>query len=213
MTPMSSDSVEDFCDCDNITLDSHMSPISTYCPRCQRPLEIPMDFDNVICPGCATAYWIRRHLGAINLSEMWPDTEDLQRRKNAAALIDSRLAEIDESMAEAESEIESLRSREQSAPLQKGCAFFGLFTMVIVVIALFMLLGKGYFGGWLFFAAVAAVILLSLARMRRKLVSSAHLEGLRRERMGIEDGLVQLRAERKRIERLRTSLSPEPTNK
>ena len=189
-----------------------MTAISTHCPRCQRSLEIPTEFDNVICPGCATAYWIRRHQGAINLSEMWPDAEDSQRGKNAMALIDARLAEIDGLMEEAESEIESLRSREQSAPLQKGCAFFGLFMAVIVVVALFMLLGKGYFGGWLFFVAVAAVVLLSLARMRRKFVGSAQLEDLRRDRLEIEDTLVQLRAERDRIQRLKTSLSPETSD-
>ncbi len=183
-----------------------MSPISTYCPRCQRPLEIPMDFDNVICSGCATAYWIRRHLGAINLSEMWPDAEDLQRRNNASALVDSRLAEIDELIKETESEIESLRSKEQSAPLQKGCAFFGLFTSVILVIVLFMLLGRGYFGSWLFFAAVGAVIFLSLARMRRKFARSEYFEVLRQDRHMAEDGLARLLVERDRVEQLRASL-------
>ncbi len=186
-----------------------MSAISTYCPRCQRSLEIPHEFDNVICPGCATAYWIRRHGDLINLSEMWPDPEDSRRGENALAVIESRLAEIDELMEEAESEIESLRGREQSAPLQRGCAFFGLFMMVIVVIALFMLVGQGYVGSWLFYASVAAVILLSLARIRRKLVSPAQLEELRQDRMQIEEGLAQLQAERDRIQKLKATLSPE----
>jgi hypothetical protein len=186
-----------------------MTTTSTYCPRCQRSLEIPLEFDNVICPGCATAYWIRRHLGAINLSEMWPDTADPRRTENAAAVIESRLAEIDELIKQAESDVESLRSRELSAPLQKGCAFFGLFMMVIVVIVLFMLLGKGYFGSGLFFLSVALVILLSLARIRRKLVSPAQLEELRQDRMQIEDGLAQLQAERDRIQKLRATLRPE----
>lgn len=189
-----------------------MSAISTYCPRCQRSLEIPHEFDNVICPGCATAYWIRRHGDLINLSEMWPDTADSRRGENAVAVIESRLAEIDELMDAAESEIESLRSREQSAPLQRGCAFFGLFMMVIVVSALFMLVGKGYVGGWLFYASVAAVILLSLARIRRKLVSSSQLEVLRQDRMQIEEGLAQLQAERDRIQKLRADLSPGEPN-
>ena len=186
-----------------------MPTTSTYCPRCQRSLEIPLEFDNVICPGCATAFWIRRHLGAINLSEMWPDAADPRRSENAAAVIESRLAEIDELMERAESEAESLRSREQSAPLQKGCAFFGLFMIVIVVIALFMLLGKGYFGSGLFFLSVAVVILLSLARIRRKLVSPAQLEELRHDRLQIEDGLAELQAERDRIQKLKAGLSAE----
>ena len=186
-----------------------MSVISTYCPRCRRPLEIPAEFDNVICPACATAYWIRRSRGAISLSEKWPETEDLRRGENAVAVVESRLAEIDELIEETESEIEILRSREQSAPLQKGCALFGLFWTVIIVIALFMLLGRSYFGGWMFFGAVAFVILLGLARMRRKLVGAVHPQELRRDRMQIEDGLAQLRAERDRIQRLKATLSPE----
>lgn len=186
-----------------------MSNVSTYCPQCQRPIEIPLEFDNVICPGCATAYWIRRHRGAINLSEIWPDPDNSRRGENAAAVIESRLAEIDELMAEAESEIDSLKGGEQSPALQKGCAFFGLFLVVVFVIALFMLLGKGYIGGWLFFAALAAVILLSLARMRRKLIGSAQLDELRQHRIQLEDGLVQLQAERDRIQGLRASLTLE----
>lgn len=186
-----------------------MSAISTYCPRCQRSLDIPVEFDNVICPGCATAYWIRRHGDLINLLEMWPDTEDSRRAENAVAVVASRLVEIDELIEAAESEIESLRSREQSAPLQRGCAFFGLFMMVMVVIALFMLVGKGYVGSLLFYASVAVVIVLGLARMRRKFVSSAQLKELRQGQLQIENNLLQLRAERDRIQRLKASLRPD----
>lgn len=195
-----------------IVLGSHMSAISTYCLRCQRSLDIPHEFDNVICPGCATAYWIRRHGDLINLSEMWPDSADLRRGENAAAVIESRLAEIDELMEEAEAEIAILRSREQSGPLQKGCAFFGLFMMVITVIALFMLVGKGYVGGWLFWASVSVVILLGLARIRRKLVSSTQLEESRQDRLQVEEGLAQLKGERDRIQELKASLRPDEAN-
>jgi len=200
-------SVEDFSNCDNSNRKS-MSVISTYCPQCQRVLEIPVEFDNVICPACETAYWIRRHGDLLNLSEMWPDTDDARRGENAAAVVESRLAEIDELMESAEAEIENLRSRELSAPLQRGCAFFGLFIAVIVVIALFMLVARSYVGSWLFYASVAAVILLSLARMRRKLASSGQLEELRQDRLQIEDDLAQLHAERERIQQLRTNLNP-----
>ena len=166
----------------------------------------------MICPGCATAYWIRRHGDLINLSEMWPDTADSRRGENAAAVIESRLAEIDELMEEAESEIESLRSREQSAPLQRGCAFFGLFTSVIVVIALFMLVGRGYVGSWPFYASIAAVILFSLARIRQKFVGSERYEELRQDRLRMETGLNQLKAERDRIQALGANLSPGQSN-
>lgn len=190
-----------------------MSALTTFCPRCQRSLEIPHEFDNLICPGCATAYWIRRHGDLLNLSEMWPDAGDLRRGENAAAVIESRLAEIDELTGAAEAEIENLRSREQSAPLQRGCALFGLFVMVIVVIAVFMLVGRGYVGSWLFYLSVAVVVFLGVARMRRKLVSAEQLAELRQERLRIEDGLAQLQAERERILSLRANLHPgEPNN-
>ena len=190
-----------------------MSTLTTFCPRCQRSLEIPMDFDSVICSGCATAYSIRRNRNAISLLEVRPNTEEPRRNRDAIAVIDSRLAEIEEFIEEAESEIESLRSSEQSAPLQKGCAFFGLFTMVMVVIVLFMLLGKGYFGSWMFFSAVAVVILLGLARMRRKLAGPAQLEGLREDRRAVEKGLDELHAERDRVLRLKMSLTTRNSDK
>jgi hypothetical protein len=199
-------SVEDFGGCDNSIASQYMSAISTYCPRCHRSLEIPVEFDNVICPGCATGYWIRRHGDLINLSEIWPDTTDSRRGENAAAVIESRLLEIDELMEAAELEIESLRSREQSVPLQKGCAFFGLFMMVIVVIALFMLVGKSHVGSWVFYVFVATAVLLSLARIRRKFVTSDQLEELRQDRMRIEDSHAELRVERDRIQDLKARL-------
>jgi len=129
----------------------------------------------------------------ISLSEMTP----------VESAIEARLAEIEELLEETTAEIESLRSREQSAPLQMGCAFFGLFTAVIIVISLFILLGKGYFGGWIFYLSVTTVILLGLARIRRKLTSSRQLEEFRRSRIELEGELVLLEAERDRIERLK----------
>ena len=185
-----------------------MTAITTHCPLCQRALEIPAEFDNVICPGCATAFWVRRHRDAINLSEMWPDADDSLRVRNAKALIDGRLGEIRSRIEEVEDEIEVLRSREQSAPLQKGCAFFGLFMAIILVIVLFMLLGRGYFGSWWFFIAVTAVVLLSLYRIRRKLAAPRHIESLRAERFEAEGTLTQLRAEFDRSQELRVALDP-----
>jgi len=189
-----------------IVLENHMSTISTFCPRCHRSLEVPHAFDNLICPGCATAYWIRRHGDLISLSEISPDSLDSRRGEEAAAVVESRLAEIDELIEESESEVESLRSREQSGPLQQGCAFFGLFMMVILVIALFMLVARASVGSWLFYLTIAAVILLGLAGIRRKLVTPEQVEGLRQERHQIEDSLTQLHAERDRLQDLNTRL-------
>jgi DNA repair exonuclease SbcCD ATPase subunit len=182
-----------------------MSDISIFCPRCRRSLQIPSEFDNVICPGCATVYRVRRRGELINLREFWSDSTD-SREENAEAVVESGLAEIDELIEEAESEIEGLRGREQSAPLQRGCAFFGLFMLVMVVIAFFMLAGKEYIGGWLFYASIAAVVLLGLARIRRKLFSAGELAEIRQERLRLEAGLYELQAERERIERLKSEL-------
>lgn len=174
-----------------------MTTILTRCPRCSRSLEIPARFDNVVCPGCGTLYQIHRHEGVISLSEMTP----------VESAIETRLAEIQELIDESAAEIESLRSREQSVPLQAGCAFFGLFIAVIMVSALFILLGKGYFGGWVFYLAVATAILLGLARIRRKLTSAPQLEEFRRSRIELEGELVLLEGERDRMERLRLEVS------
>jgi hypothetical protein len=186
-----------------------MGVTSTYCVRCRRSLEIPVEFDNVICPACGTAYWIRRHGELLNLSEMWPDAEDSRRGHNAVALAESRLAEIDELVEASQSEIEALRSREQSGPLQTGCAFFGLFLMVILVIAVFMLVARSYVGSWLFYLSVVLVIFLGLVRIRRKLLSSEQLEGMREDRLEIERGVSELLAERERILRLKANLVSE----
>lgn len=179
-----------------------MKAIRTKCPRCGKSLEIPLDFERFICAGCGTAYEAREHKGAINLVEQEPPSAS-----DPVAVVESRLAELEELIEQVHSEIEAIRSREQSAPLQFGCAFFGLFMMVIVVIALFMLLGRSYFGHWLFYASVAAVILLGLARIRRKLTSPGQITELRQERQQLEDGLAQLEVERDRVRRLKTSLS------
>jgi hypothetical protein len=187
-----------------------MHNISTQCPRCRFSLEIPQDFDNVICRGCATAYWVRRHGDALSLSEIWPqEGEGLSGRTDAGPLIEQRLADLDELMEEAEIEIEELRSREQSGPLQMGCAFFGLCMTIIVVSVLFMLLGKSYFGSWIFYVSIAAVILLGLARIRHKLVGPLQREKLRQERLVMEEGLAQLEAERDRMRKLKAFLGSE----
>jgi hypothetical protein len=183
-----------------------MSAITTYCPLCQRALEIPAEFDNVVCPGCATAFWVRRHREVINLSEMWPDADDSLRVRNAKTLIESRLEELSERIEEVADEIEILKSREKSAPLQRGCAFFSLFMAVILVIVLFMLLGRGYFGSWLFFIAVAVVVLLSLYRIRQRIAGASQIETLKGDRLNAEQMLTQLRAEFDRYEQLKHDL-------
>jgi len=75
---------------------------------------------------------------------------------------------------------------------------------IIVLIALFMFLGKSYVGSWVFYIAIAAVILLSVSRIRRKLIGPAEREKLRQRRIPIEAGIAQLQAERTRLNELKT---------
>jgi hypothetical protein len=122
------------------------------------------------------------------------------------SVVEARLSQLDELIAEIGSEIEALKSREQSAPLQRGCAFFSLFLLVIIIIVLFMPLGRRYFGNWLFYLALAAVVLAGVKRIRRKLQSPAQLEHLSQERLQLEDDLAQLESERSRVLKLKEEL-------
>jgi membrane protein implicated in regulation of membrane protease activity len=107
-----------------------------------------------------------------------------------------------------------LKSREQSAPLQKGCSFFGLFMLVITVIALFMPLGRKYFGNWLFYLSLAVIVVLGVRRIQRRLQSPAQLKQLSEQRLELENGLTQLEAERSRVLKLKEEflrLQPQAT--
>lgn len=191
-----------------------MNIIKTSCPECRNPLEFPRDFDNVICAFCETAFRVREYKGTINLLATGRGDELLAPRANdeqtdsedPMAVIEARLGELDELIAEAGAEVEVLKSREQSAPLQKGCAFFSLFMFVIIIIALFMPLGRKYFGNWLFYLALAAVVLLGVRRIRLRLQSAAQLEQIAQERLQLEDGLAQLESERARVLKLKDEL-------
>lgn len=184
-----------------------MEIVKTSCPQCQKLLEFPRDFDNVICAFCGAAFKVREYKGTINLLASGQSADLLPsgagEATDAMAVIESRLAELDEMIAEAGSEIESLKSKEQSVPLQKGCSFFGLFLLVITIIALFMPLGRRYFGNWAFYLALALVVLVGVSRIRRKLENPAQLEQLSQERRQLETGLAQLEAERSRVLKLK----------
>ena len=188
-----------------------MEIIKTTCPKCESPLEFPQDFDNVICVNCGAAFQVRKYKGAINLSQKdqapGPSDSTEMDEGEALAVVESRMAELDELIAEASSEIEALNSREQSAPLQTGCSFFGLFMLLIIVIVAFMPLGRKYFGNWLFYLALAVIALLGLRRIRRKQASPAQIEQLRAERLRLEDVLAQLQSERDRVGNLKAKIT------
>jgi hypothetical protein len=177
-----------------------MEIIKTTCPHCHEPLEFPYDFDNVICGFCGSAFTVREYKGAISLSRTAePPPRGPDEAEQSMAVIESRLSELDDLIAEVGSEIEVLKSKEQSAPLQKGCSFFGLFMLVITVIALFMPLGRKYFGNWLFYLALAVIVILGIRRIQQRLQSPAQLKQLSEQRLELEAGLTQLEAERSRV--------------
>ena len=190
-----------------------MDIIKTNCPKCASLLEFPKDFDSVICAKCGAGFQVRAYKDAINLSLK---DEATSTEAQALAVVESRLAELDELISEAGAEVEALKSRELSVPLQTGCSFFGLFMLVIIVIAAFMPLGRKYFGNWLFYLAIALVILLGLQRIRRKQTSPAQIEQFRAERLNVEADLAQLEAEREYVRSLRakiTSFDPEKSDR
>ena len=189
-----------------------MEIVKTICLSCESALEFPRDFDNVICAGCGTAYRVREHKGAINLSpvEQKPDhTRASAVKPNGSGglkAIELKMAELDEVIETVSAHIEELKSREQSAPLQIGCAFFGIFGLVLTVFAFFMTVGRTYFGGWLFYLSLAAVILLGLMRMRSRMAGLAQSGQLRDERVRLESGLALIEEERERLQELKEKI-------
>ncbi len=193
-----------------------MDIIKTNCPKCASLLEFPRDFDSVICAKCGAAFQVRAYKDAINLSLKDETASTEMDEAEALAVVESKLAELDELISEAGAEVEALKSRELSVPLQTGCSFFGLFMLVIIVIAAFMPFGRKYFGNWLFYLAIALVILLGLQRIRRKQTSPAQIEQFRAERSNVEADLAQLEAEREYVRSLRakiTSFDSEKTDR
>lgn len=189
-----------------------MDIINAICFSCESGIEFPRDFENVICPKCGAAYHVREYKGAVSLSPIERKTE--QRKAIAVEsngsegvrAVELRLSELDELVEAVSAEIETLRSREQAGPLQAGCAFFGIFGMALIVIAVFMTVGKSYFGGWLFYMSLAAVVLLGLMRMRSKMAGLAQVSQLREERVRLETGLGQLEEDRNHLENLREKI-------
>lgn len=179
--------------------------IQTNCARCGSALEISPDSDGLICVSCGTAYDVRQP----NEDLVLVDIDEAFRRavgKEEVIIIETRLAEIEEALEETHSEIDTLRARELSGPLQLGCAFFGVFAAILAVIAIFMLLGKNYFGGWVFYACLAVVILVGIVRIRRKLGTRIPADQLRRERVQLEESLARLEAEVDRLRKLRARI-------
>jgi LSD1 subclass zinc finger protein len=182
-----------------------MEIIKTSCGACGGPLEFPREFDNVICAACGAAFRVRHYKGAINLLALEQGDEDVSLRAGFDE-IESRLAGLDEMIEELTAQVEIIRSKEQDAPLQMGCALFGVFSLVLLVIAFFMTVARSYFGEWPFYLALLVVVLLGAKRMRRKLTGRAEVERLRQERQQREIALADLEDERARLLKLRQKI-------
>lgn len=186
-----------------------MEIVKTKCPVCEWALEFPRDFDNVTCGICGSAFQVREYKGNLNLAllgEDRPAPADLEEA-DAAALIEARLKELDEDIARVGEEVEVLRSNEQVAPLQIGCAFFGMFGFLLLVLAFFATVGRSLFGTWLFYLSLATVVLLSAARLRKKITRREQIDYFREERDKLEEAIKELEAERGRVLRLKQKLS------
>jgi hypothetical protein len=185
-----------------------MNIVKTICPECEAPLEFPADFDNVVCSGCGATHQVRDHNGALSLRVVrtgavdWEDQSHARHataNESATSIDGASLAELDELIAEVESDIEAARAREQSGPLRIGCAAFGVFGLVLAVIVGFMLVGRSLVGGWVFYLALALVIILGVARVARKLKSQVPASELRADRLRLEEALAELQRDRSRL--------------
>lgn len=164
-----------------------MTGFRARCLACDAAIEVPVDAETVVCTSCGTPYRVLIAGDTITLAPLPVDY----------------LAELNQDIEEVGLEIQELKSREQGVPLQIGCALFGIFGLVVSVLGLFATVARSLFGSWFFYSALAAVVLLGLWRMRKKLTSSERLGQIRNERIQLELRLVQLEEERSSVLRQR----------
>jgi hypothetical protein len=181
-----------------------MDLIRAICPDCSNWIQFQGDAESVVCGQCGGPFRVREHQGSVSLSRIrsgaeWSAEDDLR-------LVDERLADIDEMLTEAEAESEALRSREKAGPLSLGCSFFSLFLGVLMVLILFMLIGKKYMDTWLFYFALAVVVALGVARIRARMPEKSDLDALREKRQQVEEIAATLARDRARLESLKSRL-------
>jgi hypothetical protein len=175
-----------------------MSAIKSRCPRCGASIEIPPEARSIICTACGASYLATYSEGSISLASI-EESATTGSFDSAFAAGAALLATLNEEIDRLKAEVESVRSREQGVPLEAGCALFGLFGLVIVVLAVFVTVARSYFGGWLFFLVLGVIVALALSRMRARLTSSGQLRALRERRTELESGLAMMEAERERV--------------
>jgi hypothetical protein len=186
----------------SLLLYSTMGATQPVCPACGSNLGLPNNGSSLMCPKCGPdpstpSPPCHQNAGIGNLSE-------LQRQVPSGAPTGAQelLAELDEKIGDLASDIEALRSREQGAPLELGCALFGIFGLVILVLAFFATVGRVYFGGSLFYIVLTITILAGFYRFAPKLIARSELPGITRKRTEMEATLARLRTERERLKSL-----------
>jgi hypothetical protein len=191
-----------------------MDALKTRCPNCGNQIEFGRDAESVICLGCQTLYRVENFKGSVGLTAI-SSPPATGGDTSPIGLLDARLSEIDELLAEGEAELEEVAGRRQSEPLRLGCSFFGLFMSVIVVIIAFMLIGRDYFGGWLFYLVTFALIGLWVIRLRSIWPSQELRQQLSEEYTRVEAAVSALNLERVHLAGLReraANISPELLN-
>ena len=159
----------------------------------------------MVCPKCGTIQSSgvssggERADASLSPEQTPPSTPQVEPGEEAREL----LVLVDEDIAELVAEIEALRIREQAAPLKLGCAIFGVFSAVVVVLALFSTIARPLFGSFVFYLILALVVVFGgLYKILPEVLGRAELSRLARKRAEIELTVSQLRTERERIERL-----------
>ncbi|HEY6332828.1 MAG TPA: hypothetical protein VI756_26120 [Blastocatellia bacterium] len=185
-----------------------MEAIKSSCPRCGNAIEIPSDLDSVICSSCGALFTIRRMEGSIGLTAASAVPDRIEAGSGAFTeegeigrfmAITDRLALVEEDIESVASDIELVRSKEQGAPLQLGCALFGIFSLIVLVMGFFATVGKSFFGGWLFFLAIGVVVFASLKGLSKKLMSPAERRALSIRKDRLESILGDLKTEQQRL--------------
>src|SRR5262245_1755642 len=102
--------------------------LKTTCTHCGGIVEVESDSRHVSCAYCGTVYNAQELHEAVNPTLMNGPFPDRASAKEALEIIETRIAEIEETLEETRAEIDALRARELSGPLQLGCTFFGVFS-------------------------------------------------------------------------------------
>jgi len=180
---------------------SAMGVTQPVCPACGSNLGLPNNGSSLICPNCGPdtdlsipSLPYQQDRGIANLSGLPP-----QIPPDSPATAQELLAELDEKIAELATDVEALKGQEQAAPLELGCALFGVFSLVILVLAFFATVGRAYFGGWPFYVVLAITVLAGLFRTAPKLIRRSELPRIARKRTEMEATLARLKIERDRL--------------